>query len=340
MAPPNQNNTFLIQLSASNLTVSNVVIKPLETREGYPHGIRFANTYVVAGSPPAVQEPTYPITISNVGISQVNTTFAPIINTTSLNIGTTSVNSSLINVPLFTLAGSPLVVSTVGIVNNQIFTANGTWTKPAGLNGNEQVFIMMWGGGGSGSIASGAYSGGGGAACMIASLLSSTLANTISVTVGNGGRNTLNENGGNSIFGTMTALGGRTSTTAGVYPQGGSGWLTIAPATNTGGEPLGGAGFVGGARQPGAVSTFGGGGSGGNGGISIFGGGGGSYYDPVISGDYGYGGNSIYGGVGGSANQVPGTSPFAGTLGGGGRYINGVSTDGVRGEVRVWVLSG
>lgn len=39
-------------------------------------------------------------------------------------------------------------------VNTQIFTANGTWTKPGWANtGNELVVVHMWGGGGGGSSA-------------------------------------------------------------------------------------------------------------------------------------------------------------------------------------------
>ena len=34
--------------------------------------------------------------------------------------------------------------------NVQAFTANGTWTKPSGINGNSIVEVMMWGGGGGG----------------------------------------------------------------------------------------------------------------------------------------------------------------------------------------------
>lgn len=37
-----------------------------------------------------------------------------------------------------------------GILDYQVFTANGTWTKPSNLTGSEIVYVEMWGGGGSG----------------------------------------------------------------------------------------------------------------------------------------------------------------------------------------------
>jgi hypothetical protein len=50
-------------------------------------------------------------------------------------------------------------------VNTQIFTANGTWTKPSwATDGKELVIVHMWGGGGGGSTnATAGYAGAGGA---------------------------------------------------------------------------------------------------------------------------------------------------------------------------------
>lgn len=233
------------------------------------------------------------------------------------------------------------------LVNTQIFTANGTWTKPSwATDGNELVIVHMWGGGGSGSLTSGiSASGGGGGAFVFGYYMANQLSSTVSVTVGSGGLYTANatsgSNGGNSVFSatnaTLTAYGGggafaNTTVTSG---GGGGGWLSNGNG-NVPGNPLPG-GIPAGAESTfgggfgsnsttianGGVSVYGGGGgnrfSGGNGGSSIFGGGGGGNT----------GGSSIYGGRGGNINEdgfIPG--------GGGGYRL----TNGARGEVRVYTL--
>jgi hypothetical protein len=108
--------------------------------------------------------------------------------------------------------------------NRQVFTANGTWTKPTGFGANAVVLIEAWGGGGAGASSSTYAGGGGGGAYSYRWILLSSLPATVSVTVGAGGTTGVNNgaanNGGNSTFGTyLTAYGGG----GGGFQYGGSG---------------------------------------------------------------------------------------------------------------------
>lgn len=256
----------------------------------------------------------------------------PIINTSTLVIGNSSINSTLITIPSLTVGSFSFSGSANGgIVNTQIFTANGTWTKPSALSGNEQVFIMAWGAGGSGF--GGAYSGGGGA-CVIGTCFVSEIDSTVSVTVGSGVNNAP---GGNSIFAStnknLIATGGGVANSS--KGGGGGGLLGVATSISVGGDPLGG-----------SPSEFGGGhgannAPGNNGSNSIFGGGGGGLWQ-------GLGGKTIYGGGGGGNTSSTLTSVFGGlgaqgstqptTPGGGGQGFGAGLAAGARGEVRVWVI--
>jgi len=264
-------------------------------------------------------------------------------NSSQVTVGSTFINSSTISSPSLILGGTSWGLYK-GIVDYQVFTANGTWASPYsntsfGLSGEEQVFIMMWGGGGGGAANNTVVRTGSGAACVLGYYELSDLANTVTVTVGLGGTGIKTTTvavgdpniGTNSVFGSLTAYGGG----AGDGGTAGGGGTLTAGNTTVSGSPL-----------PGAVSTYGGGtsSSSGNGGISIFGGGGGSRSAS--------GGNSVYGGAGGGSTG--GTSVFGGNGGsgtlaningsipGGGASANagvsGAGGNGARGEVRVWVI--
>jgi len=150
------------------------------------------------------------------------------------------------------------------------FTIVGTtsWTAPADVKEIE-VLVVGGGGGGGGST----YSGGGGAGGLIyRSEFSVTSGTSYTVTVGGGGA--IGLNGSNSVFSTLTAIGGGAGGTgslagsAGGSGGGGGGSDTDGDLpSRLGGTPTDNQGFRGGAGAGGSgVSTNGAGGGGGAGG--------------------------------------------------------------------------
>ncbi len=196
------------------------------------------------------------------------------------------------------------------VLNIQEFTANGTWTKPAGTPGDALVIVDLWGaGGGGGANANGG--GGGGGSFRRQIFKASDLSSTVSVTVPAGGA--VNTAGGNSTFGSLlTAYGGA----AGANAAGGGG---------------GGGGGRMGAGSAGSSGTGGGGGRGGGGGggaasNASSGGSAGTDGDPGSAGSAantaGAGGDAIEGGAGGGGGNTNaaagGNSVYGGAGGGGG----------------------
>jgi hypothetical protein len=281
------------------------------------------------------------------------------INSSAIAVGNTSITPAAISTPSLILGGTAFSGGLLGgIVDYQEFTANSTWYNPyanatvnSSLTGYEQVFVMAWGGGGGAASNNTTFRNGGGGSCVLGHYTLSSLANTISVTVGLGGtasRVTTTSfgnggKGGNSVFGSLTAYGGM-GDGRDFDGGGGGGWLGQSSGDSApGGPPLGGL-----VANPGGVSTFGGGGAalsvGNTGGASIFGGGGAASNSAL-------GGLSIYGGGGGSgmgSTAAGGTSVFGGAggangrsgsiPGGGGSANTAAANTGARGEVRVWVI--
>ena len=146
------------------------------------------------------------------------------------------------------------------VINSQIFTSSGTWTKPSGVTFVEVVVLGAGGGGGSGrkntlsqNTCGGAGSGGG--AVSRAIFKASSLGATETVTVGTGGTGgaavTVNgvgndgTDGGASSFGTWLTAGGGGKGTGGPTGDsdasgGGGGGVISSAVGSTGGSPQAG----------------------------------------------------------------------------------------------------
>jgi hypothetical protein len=134
-----------------------------------------------------------------------------------------------------------------------VFTANGTWTKPAGA---VMVLIQVWGSGGGGAPGSGGGGGGYSEAWVLASALGATEAVVV------GAAATAGNNGSQSSFAGIIGSGGQSPPVPGTGGAGGSG---NALTNENGGAGSSGAGA-------GANTFYAGAGGGSSGGTSIFGG--------------------------------------------------------------------
>ena len=289
-------------------------------------------------------------------------------NSTSTKYRTTDSSSPIVATPVVATGGT---ITNVGGYRIHTFTTVGTSTFTVSSGDNVEALVVGGGGGGGGQGVNDG-SGGGGAGGLIYNSAYSIMAGSYTVTVGNGGAGvvaaTPGNQGGNSVFGSLTSIGGGGGGSessqrsglpggsgggaggyspsyiggVGTVGQGNNGGANIMPITpNYGGGGGGGAGSVGigGTIQADSVSNHI---SGGNGlsysisGTSMFyaggGGNGGGY------GGYGGYGGSNSGGKGGNsvAAQAAGTSGVANTGGGGGgaggQLVGGVGNSGSGGS--------
>ncbi len=235
----------------------------------------------------------------------------------------------------FTLVTTPIASATGGNKYTSgsntvhVFTASGNLVVSGSIT-NASVLVVGGGGGGFSNL-----SGGGGAGGVLTG--TQNLSGTMPVTVAAGGAGN-SANGGNSIFGTRTALGGGRGAsrdyvgyTAGTGGSGGGGAGAMAStaANQAGGSGTAGQGFAGGAGTADlGINSAGGGGGGagaaGSAGSSTVGGRGGNGIQSSITGTATYyggggGGSSYYtrggGGLGGGGS---GGTPGAANSGGGG----------------------
>ena len=223
-----------------------------------------------------------------------------------------------INNTCLTLSAAP--------VDLQIFTSNGTWTKPLSAASVEVILIGGGGGGSSGSVAAPGNNrngGGGGQGGAYAKHVfpASILGATEAVTVGSGGTGGASQSsgtgnpgnsGGQSQFGSWIQAAGGSS---GTSPAGGS----FESATGTASGGFGGTSSNSAGNVGGYATTTAAGGGGAGGGINSS--------NTLSSGATGGSGPAMrlrtpLGGVGGSpasaGNSVNTNEPFGGAGGGGG----------------------
>ena len=243
--------------------------------------------------------------------------------------------------------------SAFAVVDEQLFTADGTWTKPAGVT---VCYMALYGGGGGGSRGESAGGAGGGGGAFNSGMFdASALPATLTVTIGTGGAAGTSAGGlvggsglDTTVSGTdfnIQAFGGN----GGARPNGadngggsgggtgGRGVVGNTTAAVIGGDPIaqgitagdnvggggGGGGF--GSTAPGNAENGGGGGAGGRSGTSIGNDGGSSLHG---GGGGGAGGRSNDGGAGGSWGVY--------TVGGGGSGGTTGSADGGNGDSRTF----
>jgi len=248
----------------------------------------------------------------NQPLSKIDQNFADIVSIINGNLDVVNVPSLAGKEPVL---GNPasdgyLLSSTVGGVrswiapltgqdlNMQVFTGNGTWTKPSGVS---KVLIMLWGGGGGGGAGGTNPGSGGGAGAFGWGIY--TVTGNVTVVIGSGGTGGTSGNGtaGNQsqvsnggLPGTLTCGGGgygsNFSGAGGAGGTPGAGWLcgitgqqgvgvgsSVSPygSSGSGGDsPMGGGGGAGVTEnnvgvhagvEPGGGGAGGGGGNGGAG---------------------------------------------------------------------------
>ena len=241
------------------------------------------------------------------------------------------------------------------------FTSDGTFTPLQSLN--VDYLVVAGGGGGVGcnnnAGAGGPGGGAGGVRCTVGATggggtLESQLAVTAtaySITVGAGGAGSSGTgtaaNGTNSIFSTITSIGGggNISDVGQTGGSGGGGRVTASPGSGTSGQGFAGSAAWNGAGYPagagGGASAVGGstgsdtGGQGGagittsiSGSSTVYGGGGGGGSTSSIAGYAGAGGSGGGGAGGAAANGTNGTANRGGGGGGAGRLTTSTQFTG------------
>ena len=308
-------------------------------------------------------------TVLNANVTSSNGTLSLDINT-AVTLGSDVTITT--NGGYFDVSGNIQVNSNVGIIelrnggqylynNGSVLTADGsstsigngsltyssgsfTWTKPTSLTSTD-LLVLAGGGGGGGSY----VGGGGGAGGLIQKSSYSLSAETYAITIGAGGAGSPGHggkgtNGGNTTFGSLTAIGGggggACNCSAGGNRDGndggsggGASFFSGTPGSGTSGQGNAGASTTGGRNRGGGGGGAGGAGGlvngeGTNGGIGIqssitgtakwYAGGGGAGTDGTTGETYGglLGGSGV-GGAGGAARRN-GNDAVANTGSGGG----------------------
>ena len=207
------------------------------------------------------------------------------------------------------------------------FTTSGTFTVNTGLS---SVEVLTVAGGGGGGFDVGGGGGGGG---LVYNPTYAVSNGAITVTVGAGGAGAVNgsvrgANGNNSVFGTITAIGGGgggsySTLLSGSVGGSGGGGGSIIGTQGVGGAGTAGQGNAGGNAQSGFSGTYGLGGGGGGAGAPASGANGGNGLAYSISGT-----STYYAGGGATSDDNSGSAGTPGLGGGGVTKANGTVNTG------------
>lgn len=208
------------------------------------------------------------------------------------------------------------------VLDYQVFTANGSWTKPSDLDDRDTVIIRQWGGGESGGCNAAGGSGGGHFELSMAAI---DCPSALTITRGAGGTPV--------GVGAVGVAGGDTTVTDGAS------FTVVSHGGGSIASGVGGKSTVLGVSIDDPMFS----GANGYGASSFYGGAaGGSVH--AGSGPVNPGGASAMGGDGGDGGTASGVGPTSGAIPGGGggqgANTNPPSGAGARGEVRISVLRG
>ena len=193
---------------------------------------------------------------TNINATSIDVGANVVLNTTTLRVGNTTANAH-VNSTGFFLNGS--AIGSQGMTAT-VFTANGTWTKPAGCKRIEVLVVGGGGGGGASGSSNTVGGGGGGGGGGVIHFANAEALTTVAVVAGLGGAGgvgSAGSTGGTSSFGALaSATGGAGGGLGTVNLTGGAGGVGSAGSVQINGQ-----GGDGGNAQAGINGSSGSGGS-------------------------------------------------------------------------------